>query len=592
MNGSEPIVEIEDVSKAYQLYERPSDLLKESLLGGIRHDLFWALRDLSFTLYEGQRVGIIGPNGAGKSTLLKIITGNLQPTAGKVTVHGRVSALLSMVPAWNAMESGIENIRFNLFLQGCNRARIPQLVEEIVDFTELGPFIYQPVKTYSTGMSARLGFGIATAIEPDILIIDEILGTGDAYFAGKAQERIRSLCERGRGLLFVSHAASAVQKLCDRAIWLQNGSVRMQGEAGYVLRQYELDHRRVEDEQLRAGNRKQGLAKTGVVTSEALGDGSRVVFRLMPVEGAYFSDTHFVESIEAELLDEAPIRIPLELPVDRIDDLGPRLEVLTSEWGRIHEHRGRQGRILAHNSGHEPGGQFSLPRPAGMRPGEAGQISIVLTSMALMGREELKVEVIDTERCEWVELSRVRSSVASNGWGTAVFTGTVSCPPVETVRNRRIELQERERPPVELQDSWIAAPEGRIAVVREHEPFLIGLKLLFREQLPLVDVSIKIERSDGVYAFWMSSGMVDRNLVNPYGERRVEFVFDPNVFGAGSYHVNATVSNGWNYPDNYPHSMLYLREIAVVRFKVLPALNGLDLGIVNQRVGVLIDGAD
>src|SRR5262249_35580867 len=163
-----------NLSMAYAVYEKPSDALKERLLGGKRHDLFWALRDVSFRVHERQRVGIIGPNGAGKSTLLQIITGILKPTAGRVRVNGEISALLSLTPSWNVDENGVENIRFNLLLRGCPSPRIPVLTEEIVEFTELGPFIYQPVRTYSSGMSSRLAFGIATAISPEVLVIDEV----------------------------------------------------------------------------------------------------------------------------------------------------------------------------------------------------------------------------------------------------------------------------------------------------------------------------------------------------------------------------------------------------------------------------------
>ena len=190
---SQTVIEIENLSVSYQMYAKPVDQLKELVLGGIRHETFWALRDISLKVKEGERVGIVGPNGAGKSTLLKVISGTMSATNGQVKTYGRISSLLSMVPAWNEEETGIENIKFNLLLNGVPEKRIPDLVEEISDFTELGPFLFNPVKTYSTGMGARLSFGIATATEPDILIIDEVLGTGDGYFAWKAMKRI---CKR------------------------------------------------------------------------------------------------------------------------------------------------------------------------------------------------------------------------------------------------------------------------------------------------------------------------------------------------------------------------------------------------------------
>ena len=247
-----PVIDVQNVSMAYKLYARPVDALKEAILGGVRHDTFWAVRDISLSVYEGERIGIVGPNGAGKSTLLQMIAGNLTPTTGRVSVNGRISSLLSMVPAWNGEETGIQNIRFNLFMQGASEKHIPVLIEEIIDFTELGPFIFHPVKTYSTGMGARLAFLIATAVEPDILIIDEVLGTGDGYFAGKAYQRMQEFCARGRALLFVSHSTAAVQQMCDKVIWIHNGAVRLHGDAEYVLTRYEADFRRAEDEALRS----------------------------------------------------------------------------------------------------------------------------------------------------------------------------------------------------------------------------------------------------------------------------------------------------------------------------------------------------
>ena len=144
---SEPVVSVEGVSMGYRLYAKPADMLREALFGGVRHDTFWALRDVSLNVYEGQRLGIIGHNGAGKSTLLQLIAGNLQPTTGHIAVNGRISSLLSLVPSWNPDETGLENIKFNLLIQGVDPREIPEKIDDIVDFTDLGPFIYQPLKT-------------------------------------------------------------------------------------------------------------------------------------------------------------------------------------------------------------------------------------------------------------------------------------------------------------------------------------------------------------------------------------------------------------------------------------------------------------
>ena len=159
------------------------------------------------------------------------------------------------MPSWNPDETGLENIKFNLLIQGVDPREIPEKIDDIVDFTDLGPFIYQPLKTYSTGMSARLAFAIATAIDPEILILDEVLGAGDGYFAGRAARRMQTMCDRGKALLFVSHATAAVRMICDTCIWLENGQVRLRGPVETVVRQYEEDILRQQDETLREGNR-------------------------------------------------------------------------------------------------------------------------------------------------------------------------------------------------------------------------------------------------------------------------------------------------------------------------------------------------
>ena len=163
--------------------------------------------------------------------------------------------MLTLTSFLNPDDTGLENIRFNLILNGCPRSKIPELTEEIVDFTELGAFIHAPVRTYSSGMNARLAFSISTAITPDILIVDEILGAGDAYFVGKATQRMIDLCDAGRALLFVSHSTAAIQTLCDVAIWMDGGAIREVGPVDQVIGRYEDHFRRQEDEQTRSGNR-------------------------------------------------------------------------------------------------------------------------------------------------------------------------------------------------------------------------------------------------------------------------------------------------------------------------------------------------
>lgn len=232
---------VENVSKQYRIYERPGDRLKESLTRGLvrRHKEFWALRDVAFEIESGTTVGIVGPNGCGKSTLLQIISGTLAPTHGDVWHVGRIAALLELGAGFDPEFTGVENVYMNASLLGLTRRETDALFPAIERFAEIGPFLHQPVKTYSSGMYVRLAFAIAASVEPDILIIDEALAVGDAVFQHRCLRRINELHERGATVLFVSHDAAAVRALCSRAILLRAGSVIADGKPADVLNIYQ-----------------------------------------------------------------------------------------------------------------------------------------------------------------------------------------------------------------------------------------------------------------------------------------------------------------------------------------------------------------
>jgi lipopolysaccharide transport system ATP-binding protein len=234
-------VRVDSVSKQYRIYDRPADRLKETLTRGHwkAHREFWALKDISFEVEAGTTTGIIGPNGSGKSTLLQIITGTLEPTHGSVSIEGRVAALLELGAGFNPEFTGIENIFMNAALMGFSKAETEHLLPEIANFAEIGDFIYQPLKTYSSGMYIRLAFAAAIAVQPQILIIDEALAVGDAVFQHRCTRRIKEMQENGTTILFVSHDPSAVRALCNRAILLNQGQKIAEGTPSDVLNRYQ-----------------------------------------------------------------------------------------------------------------------------------------------------------------------------------------------------------------------------------------------------------------------------------------------------------------------------------------------------------------
>ncbi|PYS59243.1 MAG: ABC transporter ATP-binding protein, partial [Acidobacteria bacterium] len=220
---------------------RPSDRLKESITRGRlrRHQEFWALRDVSFELDKGSTVGVVGPNGCGKSTLLQIIAGTLEPTHGNVWHEGRVAALLELGAGFDPEFSGVENVYMNASLLGLSRRETDRLFPSIERFAEIGQFLYQPVKTYSSGMFVRLAFAIAASVEPEILLVDEALAVGDAVFQHRCLRRMQELQERGTTVLFVSHDLAAVRALCARAILLNAGRIIEDGKPAEVLNRYQ-----------------------------------------------------------------------------------------------------------------------------------------------------------------------------------------------------------------------------------------------------------------------------------------------------------------------------------------------------------------
>ncbi len=226
-------IKVDNLTKAYRLYEKPIDRLKESLSPTKKcyHREYYALKNVSFEIKKGETVGIIGVNGAGKSTILKIITGVLSPTKGSVTVYGKISALLELGAGFNPEYTGMENIYLNGTMMGFTREEIDAKVESILEFADIGDFIKQPVKTYSSGMFVRLAFAVAINIEPEILIVDEALSVGDVFFQAKCYKKFDEFKKMGKTILLVSHSLSSINKYCDKVILLNKGEKLAEGIA-------------------------------------------------------------------------------------------------------------------------------------------------------------------------------------------------------------------------------------------------------------------------------------------------------------------------------------------------------------------------
>ncbi len=241
VQGEKPLaIEVKDVQKIYKLYDKSSDRLKEAfgLSKQKKHKLHYALKGVNLNIYQGETVGIIGTNGSGKSTILKIITGVLNPSSGQVNVNGRISALLELGAGFNMEYNGIENVYLNGTMMGFSEKEIEEKLPDILAFADIGDYVYQPCKTYSSGMFVRLAFAVAINIEPEILIVDEALSVGDVFFQAKCYHKFEEFKKMGKTIIFVSHDLSSISKYCDRVYLLNQGELLGEGSPKEMIDAY------------------------------------------------------------------------------------------------------------------------------------------------------------------------------------------------------------------------------------------------------------------------------------------------------------------------------------------------------------------
>ncbi|HWC12055.1 MAG TPA: ABC transporter ATP-binding protein [Acidimicrobiales bacterium] len=319
---SEPAVVVDGVSKRFRLYHERNQSLKATLMRGgrSRFEDFWALRDVSFEIAEGVTHGVIGANGSGKSTLLKCMAKILRPDSGRITTRGKVAALLELGSGFHPELSGRENVFLNGSILGLSKRDLMARFDDIVGFAGLERFIDQPVKTYSSGMYVRLGFAVAINVDPDVLLVDEVLAVGDAAFQRKCQEKFAGLRHEGRTVVIVSHATEAVRTLCDEVTWLEDGRLRAAGRPEEVVDTY-IDQGHEDRQQTDEGESRWGSAEARIERVEL-------------VDGAGRSTSH------PKTGDEVTIRVhwyteePVAKPV-----FGLALETLEGTWLWAHHTR-------------------------------------------------------------------------------------------------------------------------------------------------------------------------------------------------------------------------------------------------------------
>lgn len=288
MDEKKVAIQVKGLEKAYKLYDKPSDRLKEALGFGRkkRYKEHYALKGVDMTIYQGETVGIIGTNGSGKSTILKIITGVLNPTGGSAHVNGRISALLELGAGFNMEYNGIENIYLNGTMIGFSKKEIDAKMDDILNFADIGDYVHQPVKTYSSGMFVRLAFAVAINIEPEILIVDEALSVGDVFFQAKCYHKFEEFKEMGKTIVFVSHDLSSISKYCDRVVLLNQGVKLGEGSPKEMIDAYKQvlvgqyvpaadDHSLLSDKEITAAAAAAAGTVKGEVNPELLEYGTK-----------------------------------------------------------------------------------------------------------------------------------------------------------------------------------------------------------------------------------------------------------------------------------------------------------------------------
>jgi lipopolysaccharide transport system ATP-binding protein len=556
---SDPVLEVQGVSRVFRIYSSPKErLLAAFHLDFIRKPKFrelWALREINLRVLPGDRLGILGRNGAGKSTLLKIVCGNLEPTEGSVRVRGKIQALLELGTGFHPDFSGRENVSAFLAYQGITGKEARSRADEACEFSELEDFLDLPVKTYSSGMYARLAFSAATAIDPEVLIIDEVLGAGDAYFAGKCLERMKQLTSKGATVLFVSHDLASVQLLCDRAIWVDSGRIVAQGDCLEISRRYLAEVRREEEERLRAVNRKLRKRSIGSLQrSEELHE--PLLFHFV-VDSAHPFEEHLFFRLTLKEDNETLREIIVGDAMDNEPSRGTFVydEPGLMDWSPPRSQGGRRARAFRNCGGRYTHAPFQFAVPIGKVTEDA---SLCLEVEYLdSSQEPVHVEVYDGD--VYLRIG----TLSTNGGGQV----KVDCFTVPTRLGR--EAAEVPPPGPEVKDADAAdgsdvwtipsiegygSAEGRITAFRlldekgkPRQQFEIRTRMtarieyVFLRPVPKPVFTICIYRADGTCVSQVFCSVNDLWRQDCPMSGWLEAVFDPLLLGRGHYSVSVAI---------------------------------------------------
>lgn len=550
-----------------------------------RYEEFWAVRNMSLSIEPGQRVGLVGRNGAGKSTLLKLIAGLIKPTLGSVRVRGKVQALMELGTGFHPEFSGRDNVLSSFAYQGVTGLRAQQLLDDVLEFAELEEFIDKPVKTYSSGMYSRLAFAAATAVRPEILIIDEILGAGDAYFAGKSAKRMRALTAQGSTVLFVSHDMSAVQMICDRAVWLERGRIIADGDPIEIGKSYAASIRKQEELRLRAINLKLSRGDVSELLTDS--DIDRVfIVRLISANDTAPTQPLKVFSVTLEHHGQVIDNVLVGNALD--DDRSQRVHLLTAasymNWSASQtDAQGRTFREFKECGGSYRHAPISIKVPLGL--GDISEFSISIEHGGAVDGETLYCQVFDG--IEYITLGTIQTRSA----------------PLDQAICQRLPLsinQGRSIPEVPVPSSARTDFEyGEGSAWLESVDFLDGTResrrvLSFGETLTVrIQWGAKLDVANMAFiiCIYGMDGRCISQVVSPFvsasSHRRrgsVEAHFAPLMIGAGDYVVSVGIFDGMTEAETHGERPLDVHD-RMYRIRIVsPADVRMERGLVVHHV--------
>lgn len=609
-------IQIRSLGKMYKLY--PHRLDKVLDVFGINRWLFWrekdyqefwALRDLNLNVNKGERLGIIGRNGAGKSTLLKIISGIIMPTEGDVVANGHIEALMELGTGFHPEFTGRQNISASLSYQGFSNKSILAKEEEIIDFAELGDFIDQPLKTYSAGMYARLAFSVATSVEPEILVIDEVLGAGDAYFVGKCIERMRKITQgEGVTVLFVSHDLASVQRLSTRVIWLDRGKIIMDGQSHAVVPAYIEAMQR--DTELRHHAREMRLTKNqakAILTSEEIF--TQLLFRLRTPDCPHPHQKHAIYSVQIQTGSNSPplAHIDVGAPMDNINSGESDSYIIESikntDWTSPEKQKNEWLRYYANCDGRDGHAPFVLTIPSHL----LRRVNFLELKILHSGTASEKVMVE-----KWDGKSYRQIGMLAQGNTTQTFESNFPveierknepCPPGDSTihpiqmpqypeqKFHDRELKSDLGSPLLIRNVDFILPNGQSTrVIPLRSPLQVDIFFEVFEKVRDPVFAVTFFALDGTQMDHQNSHLLNVRMGELIGKGKCSFTFNPFRLGVGNYLVTVAVLkyldiDNWNdVPPSYDrHDRRY--SISVYS----EAKHGKSFGLVVQECSFKFD---